>query len=53
MSIDRIDKDDCSVCNGERGGVKGNEQWIKGIIACDYCCSDIIIEEREYNTNKQ
>jgi len=30
-------KDDCSVCKGEKGGVKGNENIIDGKLVCDYC----------------
>jgi hypothetical protein len=33
-------KDDCQVCLGERGGVKGNENRIGGIVCCDYCHGD-------------
>ena len=33
----RPPKDGCQVCNGECGGVKGNENIIDGIVMCDYC----------------
>lgn len=29
--------DKCEVCHGKRGGVRGNENIIDGIIMCDYC----------------
>jgi len=30
-------KDNCSICHGEKGGVKGNENIIDGKLICDYC----------------
>ena len=32
--------DDCQRCFGERGGVKGNENVIDGVVLCDYCSAD-------------
>lgn len=29
--------DNCEVCLGTRGGTKGNENVIDGVITCDYC----------------
>jgi hypothetical protein len=29
--------DDCQVCHGKNGGVKGNENVIDSIVMCDYC----------------
>lgn len=29
--------DNCQICRGEKGGVKGNENVINGQIVCDYC----------------
>ncbi len=29
--------DNCKVCNGMRGGVRGNENIIDGVVTCDYC----------------
>ena len=29
--------DDCEVCGGTSGGVKGNENIIDGVVMCDYC----------------
>lgn len=34
-------KDDCSVCKGEKGGVKGNENIIDGKLICDYCSTKV------------
>lgn len=33
-------KDNCQVCLGENGGVRGNENRIRGLVACDYCHAD-------------
>ena len=30
-------RDNCSSCNGEKGGVPGNENIINGCQVCDYC----------------
>ena len=32
--------DNCQVCLGDHGGVKGNENIIDGIVMCDYCHAD-------------
>lgn len=32
--------DDCEICLGAKGGVKGNENIIDGIKMCDYCHSE-------------
>jgi hypothetical protein len=32
--------DNCSRCKGERGGVRGNENWVDGVLLCDYCHAD-------------
>ncbi len=32
-----MEVDNCQICKGARGGVKGNENVIKGITVCDYC----------------
>ena len=31
------EKDNCQICHGANGGVKGNENVINGVIVCDYC----------------
>jgi ribA/ribD-fused uncharacterized protein len=33
-------RDNCQVCLGTRGGVRGNENVIDGVITCDYCHAD-------------
>jgi len=32
--------DNCQACNGARGGVRGNENVIDGVVLCDYCSVD-------------
>lgn len=32
--------DRCWICHGTRGGVPGNENWVDGILMCDYCHSE-------------
>ena len=32
--------DNCQVCLGTKGGVRGNENRIGGLVACDYCSAD-------------
>lgn len=32
--------DNCEVCRGSKGGVRGNENRINGIVVCDYCSAD-------------
>jgi hypothetical protein len=32
-----IELDDCEICHGEKGGVRGNENIVNGIVMCDYC----------------
>jgi hypothetical protein len=32
--------DNCTICHGYNGGVKGNENIIDGIVMCDYCHVD-------------
>ena len=29
--------DNCEVCHGKSGGVRGNENVIDGVVMCDYC----------------
>jgi hypothetical protein len=33
--------DDCQVCLGKRGGVKGNENIVDGVVMCDFCAMDV------------
>ena len=30
-------RDNCQVCNGENGGMLGNENIVNGWVVCDYC----------------
>ena len=32
--------DNCQVCSGDRGGIRGNENIVGGVIMCDYCSAD-------------
>jgi len=32
-----LGSDNCEVCKGEKGGMKGNENVIDGVVTCDYC----------------
>jgi hypothetical protein len=32
-----MELDKCEVCKGKNGGLRGNENIIKGVIMCDYC----------------
>ena len=32
-----VEYDNCQVCKGTSGGVKGNENIINGLVVCDYC----------------
>lgn len=29
--------DNCSICHGSKGGVRGNENIVDGVVMCDYC----------------
>ncbi len=31
--------DKCEICNGRKGGVRGNENIVHGKVMCDYCDS--------------
>ncbi len=35
-------KDNCEVCKGAKGGVRGNENVIDGVVTCDYCTAAIL-----------
>jgi hypothetical protein len=30
-------RDDCKVCGGRKGGVRGNENIVNNVVMCDYC----------------
>jgi hypothetical protein len=34
---ERIERDNCRVCEGTSGGVPGNENIVHGVVICDYC----------------
>lgn len=38
--------DNCEVCHGKQGGVKGNENVMDGKVMCDFCTFELL-EERE------
>ncbi len=40
-------KDKCEICKGERGGIPGNENIVKGTIICDYCHADYLKDRKE------
>lgn len=42
IKIINSERDNCTACNGSRGGVKGNENVIDGKLVCDYCHADIV-----------
>ncbi len=33
--------DNCEVCHGRKGGTRGNENIIDGVVMCDYCHSEV------------
>lgn len=35
--LDELLRDNCEVCKGEKGGMLGNENIVRGIRMCDYC----------------
>jgi len=37
--------DNCRVCDGTRGGMRGNENVVFGIVCCDYCHADGSVDE--------
>jgi hypothetical protein len=39
-------RDNCQVCHGERGGVRGNENVVGGVVMCDYCHAELRREAR-------
>jgi hypothetical protein len=38
--------DNCEVCLGRNGGVRGNENVVDNIVMCDYCTSDYLKERQ-------
>lgn len=35
------ERDNCQLCYGRNGGVKGNENVINGLVVCDYCSAKL------------
>lgn len=42
IKIMQQQRDGCTICNGQKGGVKGNENVINGELVCDYCHAELI-----------
>jgi predicted CXXCH cytochrome family protein len=40
------EKDNCTICHGIKGGVKGNEIKDNGKLICDYCHADMLAKEK-------
>lgn len=40
LKMDYLNRDNCEICHGAKGGVRGNENRIAGKIVCDYCHAD-------------
>ena len=41
----KIAEPTCHRCGNTRGGTPGNEQWIDGVLLCDYCHADDLRKE--------
>jgi hypothetical protein len=41
--------DNCEICKGTKGGVKGNENIIDNIVMCDYCIVEYENEKKRLN----
>jgi len=41
LEIIKDEMDDCSICHGFSGGVKGNTHIKNGIVVCDYCSAEM------------
>lgn len=37
VALGHMFPDNCEVCKGKKGGVRGNENIVDGKIMCDYC----------------
>ena len=37
IGTDKKDLDRCQSCQGAKGGVRGNENIVDGVVLCDYC----------------
>jgi hypothetical protein len=45
-------RDRCTRCQGERGGVRGNENWVRGELLCDYCHADDMLAQRLHASSR-
>ena len=41
-------RDECEVCEGTRGGLRGNENFVNGKVMCDYCSADFLQKDPEH-----
>lgn len=39
--------DNCEVCKGTNGGVRGNENIVDDVVMCDYCHASTIMDEED------
>ena len=37
LAVDQLFPDNCEICKGKKGGVRGNENIVDGKTVCDYC----------------
>ena len=37
-------RDNCHRCHGAKGGVRGNENWVRGELLCDYCHAEDLMQ---------
>lgn len=46
LNFERPEKypDNCKVCKGTNGGVRGNENIIDNIVMCDYCHAAVMVK---------
>ncbi|KKM82798.1 hypothetical protein LCGC14_1315960 [marine sediment metagenome] len=40
LCVEQLFPDNCEICKGQRGGVRGNENIVDGKRMCDYCSVD-------------
>lgn len=45
--------DDCQICHGQRGGIKGNEIEVEDITMCDYCHSTQVELSKFYKMKRR
>ena len=44
--------DNCEICKGAKGGVKGNENIVDNIRMCDYCTVEYDAEKKKLGSNQ-